>query len=104
MPTLVGQPGPPDLGVEIDDLDAPFGRIAELPRGRGKRPAIPRCLELGEENTRGVRQHAFGSKHPGGANFAFADGAVRFINQNITLITLQALSTRSGGETIAEAY
>jgi prepilin-type N-terminal cleavage/methylation domain-containing protein/prepilin-type processing-associated H-X9-DG protein len=51
-----------------------------------------------------VRQHAYGSKHPGGANVAFADGSVHFLNQKITLITLQALSTRSGGEPIAEAY
>ena len=51
-----------------------------------------------------VRQHAYGSKHPGGANVAFADGSVHFLNQNMTLITLQALSTRSGGEVIAENY
>jgi prepilin-type N-terminal cleavage/methylation domain-containing protein/prepilin-type processing-associated H-X9-DG protein len=52
----------------------------------------------------GIRQRAFGSKHLGGANFAMADGSVRFINQNITLITLQALSTRAGDEVIAEGY
>jgi prepilin-type N-terminal cleavage/methylation domain-containing protein/prepilin-type processing-associated H-X9-DG protein len=51
-----------------------------------------------------IRQHGFGSKHQGGANFAFADGSVHFISETITLITLQDLSTRSGGETISEAY
>jgi prepilin-type processing-associated H-X9-DG protein len=34
---------------------------------------------------------AFGSGHLGGANFAFADGSVQ---------TLQALSTRAGGEVV----
>ena len=52
----------------------------------------------------GVRQRVFGSKHPQGANFAFADGSVRFIGQGITLITLQALSSRAGEEIIAEAF
>jgi prepilin-type N-terminal cleavage/methylation domain-containing protein/prepilin-type processing-associated H-X9-DG protein len=51
-----------------------------------------------------IRQHCFGSKHMGGANFAFGDGSVRFIRDSITLITLQYLSTMSGGEVISEDY
>jgi prepilin-type N-terminal cleavage/methylation domain-containing protein/prepilin-type processing-associated H-X9-DG protein len=51
------------------------------------------------------RLNAFGSGHPGGANFCFADGSTRFVNEFIDLITYQALSTRKGTETISsEAF
>ena len=50
------------------------------------------------------RQHGFGSKHPGGANLVYSDGSVHFVSDSITLITLQAMSTRSGGELISETY
>jgi prepilin-type processing-associated H-X9-DG protein len=48
---------------------------------------------------------SFHSAHPGGGNFLFLDGSVRYINNNISLDTMRALCTRNGGETIsADAF
>lgn len=51
-----------------------------------------------------MRVCAWGSKHPGGANFAFADGSTRFLPETLSLATLRALCTRSRGEVITEDY
>jgi prepilin-type N-terminal cleavage/methylation domain-containing protein/prepilin-type processing-associated H-X9-DG protein len=51
-----------------------------------------------------LRMSAFGSGHPGGANFAMGDGSTRFIAEEIDMITLQALSTRRNSEVIAGEF
>jgi prepilin-type N-terminal cleavage/methylation domain-containing protein/prepilin-type processing-associated H-X9-DG protein len=51
------------------------------------------CLSLG--------QYGFRSLHPGGANFAMADGSVKFIKNSINVPTYRALGTRAGGEVIS---
>lgn len=42
---------------------------------------------------------SFRSNHPGGLNFAVADGAVRFVSETIDLDVYRATATRAGGET-----
>jgi prepilin-type processing-associated H-X9-DG protein len=48
------------------------------------------------------RTCAFGSGHPGGANFAFIDGSVRFVRDTTNFGILQALSTRRGEELVSD--
>jgi prepilin-type processing-associated H-X9-DG protein len=54
---------------------------------------VQACQKLG--------QWGFRSLHPGGANFAFADGSVKFIKNEISLNIYRALGTRSGGEILS---
>ncbi|MEM7455790.1 MAG: DUF1559 domain-containing protein [Planctomycetota bacterium] len=47
------------------------------------------------------RLSAFGSGHPGGANFALTDGSTHFIRENLDMVTYQKLTTRQNGEVIS---
>jgi prepilin-type N-terminal cleavage/methylation domain-containing protein/prepilin-type processing-associated H-X9-DG protein len=42
-----------------------------------------------------------GSMHPGGTNFCFGDGSVRFVRETIDLNTYRGLASRDGGETVS---
>lgn len=44
--------------------------------------------------------HSFRSRHPGGLQFAFADGSVHFVPTAIDLNLYRALATITGGETV----
>lgn len=48
------------------------------------------------------RINAYGSGHTGGANFALADGSVRFIRDSLSPVTFRALGTKQGGEVLAD--
>jgi prepilin-type N-terminal cleavage/methylation domain-containing protein/prepilin-type processing-associated H-X9-DG protein len=45
---------------------------------------------------------AFGSQHPGGANFCLGDGSVRFVSEALPLLTLQRLCVRNDGQVVGD--
>jgi prepilin-type N-terminal cleavage/methylation domain-containing protein/prepilin-type processing-associated H-X9-DG protein len=45
----------------------------------------------------------FSSNHPGGANFAFGDGSVRFLSESINRRIFQCLGNRADGELVDES-
>jgi prepilin-type processing-associated H-X9-DG protein len=55
-----------------------------------------------ESQSMGFNDIDFGSRHPGGAQFGFADGSVHFLSETINFTTYQDLATIDGGETITE--
>ena len=68
--------------------------------------AVPLNYRLPTPNVENwTRQISFRSMHPGGANFVFADGSVKFIKSTINFNIYQALSTRGQGEIVsADAF
>jgi prepilin-type processing-associated H-X9-DG protein len=73
----------------------------------GGKPPIP-CASLFPENYRpsaynDCDTHHFWSPHPGGGNWLYADGSVRFLPYETNAI-LPALATRNGGEVVDNPY
>jgi prepilin-type N-terminal cleavage/methylation domain-containing protein/prepilin-type processing-associated H-X9-DG protein len=80
------------LRTTANPLNTPIG----IDQGGGRMNNPPQNDDNSKTNT------SFGSMHPGGANFAFGDAHVEFINDSINFEMYKALSTRAGNEVIAE--
>jgi prepilin-type N-terminal cleavage/methylation domain-containing protein/prepilin-type processing-associated H-X9-DG protein len=63
----------------------------------------PAGLEDGPRTINNPEAHVedYWSRHPGGANFLFGDGSVRFLKSTINPVPWRALATRSFGEVIS---
>ena len=56
------------------------------------------------DNQNWPERYSFRSRHPGGLQFALADGSVRFISDSIPLLTYRALATIKGAEVVSSDY
>lgn len=66
----------------------------------GTHNPINLALRLPDSNPWSSATYSFGSNHPGGCHFVFADGSTQFISEEISNHIYQALATRAGGEVI----
>jgi prepilin-type processing-associated H-X9-DG protein len=87
VPKLNSPPVLNDAQACQDNVPMPHSLNWALP------PDNPPCINLG--------QWGFRSRHPGGANFLFADSSVRFLKNGINYLVYQALGTRANGEVIS---
>ena len=62
---------------------------------------VMRIMVPTQGNPRWDESIGFRSFHPGGANFLLCDGSVRFIEDNIDMVTYRALASREGGEVVS---
>jgi prepilin-type processing-associated H-X9-DG protein len=63
------------------------------------RPTLPTSCS---NNGLSIADLPFGSFHPGGANFSYGDGSVKFLTDDINMTTYLALGSRNGGEVTSE--
>lgn len=90
-----------NAAVPITELQGEGGLSPES----GDALVIAHTGELDGPNSRPAHADQFWSRHPGGAQFAFADGSVRFLKEKRPLAIFQALATRQCGEIVsADSY
>jgi prepilin-type N-terminal cleavage/methylation domain-containing protein/prepilin-type processing-associated H-X9-DG protein len=81
--------------------------ITELQTENGLSPeggdalVVSHTGELDGPNSKPAHADQFWARHPGGCQFTFADGSVRYLKEKRPLAIFQALATRQGGEMLS---
>jgi prepilin-type processing-associated H-X9-DG protein len=89
---LISATGGSDGGWAIPSSDIMVaGWLPDGTGGQGSGPCNMNCTNNNE----------IYSFHPGGVNFAFADGSVRFLVETIANYVISGLTTKAGGEIVA---
>jgi len=78
--------------------DTAFGAGSSVPGAQGTITSGGSTVSA----TNNLQGRAFGSFHTGGCHFAFVDGSVHFISENIHNQTYQYLAIRNDGQVIGE--
>ncbi len=86
-----------NAAVPITELQAEGGLSPE----GGDALVVAHTGELDGPNSKPAHADQFWARHPGGAQFAFADGSVRFLKERRPLAIFRALATRAGGEVLS---
>jgi prepilin-type N-terminal cleavage/methylation domain-containing protein/prepilin-type processing-associated H-X9-DG protein len=77
-----------------------FGHLNNYPdHPGGDRPSVDTNVCAKPNVGFSCNNMPFGSFHPGGANFAYGDGSVTFLRDDLDIRTYLAMGSRNGGET-----
>jgi prepilin-type N-terminal cleavage/methylation domain-containing protein/prepilin-type processing-associated H-X9-DG protein len=88
--------------IRGDEVDWPVYWIDGVRHGTLRYTTNPINTNPGQGIAYYTLNAAFISKHPGGCNFAYGDGHVDFLDQNIAKKVYEALATRAGRDRIGE--
>jgi prepilin-type processing-associated H-X9-DG protein/prepilin-type N-terminal cleavage/methylation domain-containing protein len=86
-------------GGQSDPWDEPMNRTLCLPSFDCNQG----CVNSGTTPNTYDTTAGFRSLHPGGCNFLFCDGSVRFVRDVLSPDTYRAMSTLAGGEVVADS-
>jgi prepilin-type N-terminal cleavage/methylation domain-containing protein/prepilin-type processing-associated H-X9-DG protein len=92
VPKINAKPNTRTANTAVNDCGGPFA-VPQYGNPIGwAAPGSP-CVNLG--------QWGFRSNHPGGANFLFCDGSVKFLKETLNPAVFQALGSRYLGEVVS---